>query len=114
MPTDDTLKENQYGGLNQRTYPTLLDDNVFAWTDGVTYRSGKAARINGKQSIYYAATPVLAILQTLNGFIVQTYTKLLFFPTNLILPIPSESNTLQSESGSYLQAENQSYLQFDN
>lgn len=108
-------QENQYGGVDQRTYPTLLPDDVYTYSEGVVYRSGKAARVNGKILLYQAASPVLAILQTLEGYIIQTATQVLYFPLNFFFPIPSESNTLQADpSGELLQAQNQAFLQPDN
>lgn len=102
MPTDPNINEQQWGGVNQRIYSTLLPINTYSFSEGIVYRSGKGCRIHGKQLIYKASSPILAILQTSTLLIVQTANELITFPIQRILLF----NTLQANPfGETLQEE---------
>jgi hypothetical protein len=106
--------QGQFGGTNQRIYPTLLDENTYTYTEGLVYRSGYGCRVNGKLLSQTFNSPVVAILQLPYAIIVQTLASVYYCVTDSIVFPPSE--TLQANPNQeYLQANpNYAYLQPSN
>lgn len=103
--------EQQFGGTNQRTYPTLLENNTYTYTEGLIYRSGYGCRANGKLLSQAFNSPIVAILQLPTFILVQTLSAVYKCATDSIVFPPSE--TLQADpTNNYLQADpNNEYLQ---
>src|ERR1700748_2172793 len=108
---DTKAVENQFGGTNQRTYPSLLDQNTYTYTEGVVYRSGYGCRVNGKLLSQAFNSPVVAILQLPTFILVQTLSAVYKCNTDSI--VFNTTTTLQADpNNQYLQADpNNEYLQ---
>ncbi len=93
------LIEENYAGLNERVYPSAAPQNVFSNTNGVTYRSGQACRINGKKLITKLPNAVLSIFPLPNSpfAILQTLDKVYSIPLALLFIPPS--GPLQTQDG---------------
>lgn len=111
MAVDDPPIQGQFGGTNQRIYPTLLDQNTYTYTEGLVYRSGYGCRVNGKLLSQQFNSPVVATLQLPYAIIIQTLSAIYYCVTDSIVFSPSE--TLQVDPTlEYLQADSSyAYLQ---